>query len=211
MKARFHPIVLSLACAWFLGSASAQVPANPPYVFLAADDPAFAEVRRLGERTADQAGGALIMELRRLSATASTAQVVGAVHLKNYKLPASAPGRPRVIAVRRTSNQIRDPANNPDAADQAALDRIRAEIEGGDEVSSLLLQRVTLPGQREEWRFYRPLVLLKQCVDCHGKPSALAPGVEAALAQLYPQDKAVGYNAGQWRGLLRVSLLWPAD
>lgn len=207
MQMRALTTLASLAWACALTLVRADEPALP-FLFLDPDDPAFADVRRQGERVVDQAGSALVLELRRLSATAPAAQILGSVHLKNYRLPAAAAGRPRVTAVRHFSSQLRDPANAPDAADQAALDRIRQQIESGDDVSPLLLQRVTVPGTPPEWRVYRPLVLLPECVVCHGTPDKLGPGVADALKPLYPADKATGYRAGQWRGLLRVSLAW---
>lgn len=139
-------------------------------------------------------------------ADTAPAMALGRLHLKDYKPPASPKGLPTVTVLRRTSLQVRNPANTPDVADQAALARIEDEINHGDPVSSVLIQRVTLPGQTPEWRVYRPLVVLKQCLACHGTESTLAPGVADALKVFYPADKAINYRAGSWRGLLRASI-----
>jgi hypothetical protein len=53
---------------------------------------------------------------------------------------------------------------------------------------------------------YRPVGVAPPCLACHGPADTLAPGVRTKLAALYPSDQATGYAAGQWRGLLRVSL-----
>lgn len=133
------------------------------------------------------------------------------MHLKNYKLPAATPGQPAVTAIKRTSLRVRNPANTPDIADRAALETIARQIERGDPVSSLLVQQVSLPGQPAEWRVYRPMVVLRQCLDCHGADSTLAFGVADALQALYPTDTATGYRPGEWRGLIRVSIVEPAQ
>jgi hypothetical protein len=211
MKARSYPIVLSLACglAAFARLQAAES-ATPPYSFVDANDPAFAEISRLGQRTIDQAGQALVVEVRHVLADNTAALALGKLHLKDYKLPAPIPGRPAVIELRRTSLRVRNPANAPDAADRAALERIQRQLEQGDPVDNLLVQRVTLPGMAPEWRVYRPLVTLKLCLDCHGRTETLAPGVAETLQVFFPADKAVDYRDNEWRGLFRVSIVEPA-
>jgi len=210
MKARFYPVVLSQACVFAaLAALRAAAADASPHAFVDPDDPAVAEIRRLGERTLDQSGNALLLEVRRVLADTTPALAIGKLHLKDYRPPPAAPGKPAVTALRRTSRQIRNPANAPDAADLAALERIEGQLERGDPVDRLLLQRVTFPGQPPEWRVYRPLVALKQCLDCHGPSATLAPGVAETLKVFYPADLAVNYRAGAWRGLLRASISEP--
>lgn len=208
MKARFYPVVLSLACGLAAGSAvlAADAAAPTPHAFVDPADPAVAEIRKLGERALDLSGTALIVEVRRVMADNTAALAIGKLHLKDYKLPATQPGQPAITAIRRTSLRVRNPANAPDAADLAALERIQGQLENGDEVSKVLVQRVTLPGQQPEWRVYRPLVTLKQCLDCHGGPEALAPGVADTLKVFYPADQATNFRTGSWRGLIRASI-----
>jgi cytochrome c5 len=105
---------------------------------------------------------------------------------------------------------VRNPANAPDAADRAALDQIKDQLEQGEPVAKVIVQKVTRPGQPAEWRVYRPLVVIKQCLVCHGESATLAPGVLDALKVFYPHDTAVDYKEGDWRGLLRVTIVVPA-
>ncbi len=211
MKARSYPVVLSLACflAAFAAAQAADA-ATPPHAFVSPDEPLVAAIRQTGERAIDHSGSALLMEVRRVMASTTPALAIGMLHLKDYKLPAATPGQPVVTAIRRTSLLVRNPANSPDAADLAALERIQSQLERGDEVDRLIVQRVTLPGQPPEWRVYRPLVTLKQCLECHGPPGTLAPGVPDTLKVFYPADKALNYRTGSWRGLIRVSVSEPA-
>ena len=207
MKARFYPVVLSLACflAAFAAAQAADA-ATPPHAFVNPDEPLVAAIRQTGERAIDHSGSALLMEVRRVMASTTPALAIGMLHLKDYKLPAAAPGQPVVTAIRRTSLLVRNPANSPDVADLAALERIQHQLELGEEVDKVIVQRVTLPGQPPEWRVYRPLVTLKQCLDCHGPPGTLAPGVPDTLKVFYPADKALNFRTGSWRGLIRASL-----
>jgi len=211
MRARSCAIVLSLACGFVAGPAAiAADPADLSHVFIDPADPAVAEIRKLGEHVLERAGTAMFMEVRHVLAEDAPALAIGKVHLKDYKLPPAAPGRPAVIAIRRTSLQVRNPANAPDAADRAALEFIQNQLQQGDDVAKELIQHVTLPGQPPEWRVYRPLVTLKECLACHGPADALAPGVAGTLKIFYPSDQAVNFKASSWRGLIRVSIAEPA-
>ena len=42
------------------------------------------------------------------------------------------------------------------------------------------------------------------CLNCHGPQASLSAAVREKLAALYPQDKAVGYTAGQIRGAMTL-------
>lgn len=209
MKARLYPVVLSLAWACAISPSRVQAAAEPSSAFVDPADPAAAAYRQQGERVIDQVGGSLISELHKVLSSMPTALALGSVHLKNYRPPSSPRGKPPVITVRRTSLQVRNPANAPDAADRAALERIQAAVDGGEPIPPVLIQKIEAPGQPVEWRVYRPLAVLKDCIDCHGPKRSIAPDVLATLSKLYPDDKAVDYPAGAWRGVIRVSLADP--
>jgi hypothetical protein len=49
----------------------------------------------------------------------------------------------------------------------------------------------------------KPIVTAPLCLTCHGE--TLAPGVAAAVESRYPQDRAVGFAAGDLRGAFHVS------
>lgn len=206
MKARFRPIVLSLACGLVLNphSRGGESPAGT-YTFVDADVPAMAEIRQVGEHAIDQIAYAMIQEVSRVLRNNPPAAAIGLLHLKNFKLPASSE---RLVAVeyRRTSLRVRNPANSPDPGDQKVLDRIMSQLKNGDSVSPVLILHVDHPGLPPEWRVYRPLATLKQCLVCHGPADSLDSAVSAALNKLYPDDAAVNYHHGEWRGVIRVSI-----
>jgi mono/diheme cytochrome c family protein len=41
------------------------------------------------------------------------------------------------------------------------------------------------------------------CAACHG--TNIAPGVQAKLAELYPNDQATGFKPGELRGAILIS------
>lgn len=172
-------------------------------------DAALIGIRTLGERTIDRIGGAMITEVERILTTKGLDAAVEELHLKSLKLPKPTDGKPRVVAMKRTSLRIRNPDNAPDAADMAALQRI-AETLGGDEPPpKVLFQKVETSDAQVEWRVYRPIAVTEHCLLCHGKGDALQPSVQSAVARHYPEDKAVNYSAYDWRGVIRVSITEP--
>jgi len=44
------------------------------------------------------------------------------------------------------------------------------------------------------------------CLQCHGEPAKLAPGVAEALKELYPDDQATGYSLGDLRGAISIRI-----
>lgn len=105
------------------------------------------------------------------------------------------------FAIKRTSWRVRNPDNAPDALEQQALDHF-ASVAAAGEVPQPWVQSNPDGG----YRFYRPLPTAALCLNCHGGPDQLAEGIPEVLAELYPDDRAVGFAEGELRGLLRVSV-----
>jgi hypothetical protein len=105
------------------------------------------------------------------------------------------------LRVRRTTRGLRNRANAPDSLEEAALAWFEAEKARGGVFPSSWVQ-----DSGEEVRYYRPLVMNGLCVQCHGPSESLTEDVRAALAERYPDDDATGYEVGDLRGLIRVSI-----
>ncbi len=57
------------------------------------------------------------------------------------------------------------------------------------------------------YRYYRPLKVGKVCLTCHGPVETLDPELRKTLKELYPEDRATGYRAGDLRGVVSVTLV----
>ena len=106
------------------------------------------------------------------------------------------------ISIKRVSERHRNPENAPDAS----------EIEAIRHFDAALADDGVLPGDwvqetpAGELRYYRPLTIAPPCLNCHGDPDAMDPRIIEALHSTYPDDQATGYEAGDLRGLIRVSV-----
>lgn len=119
-----------------------------------------------------------------------------AVTACNTKAPAiTAAAAQAEVTVGRTSHKLRNPGNAPAPwlvpllDEYARLPKDQAkprvvDIEGGGK------------------GYVEPLYVGGLCVTCHGAQEGLPPPVKDRLAALYPQDAAVGYAAGDFRGLI---------
>jgi len=106
------------------------------------------------------------------------------------------------LSLKRTSFRYRNPDNAPDEAEEMALRYYEEEILAGREAPAHFVQRVS----EEELRYYRPLFVAEFCLQCHGNRESMDPEVRAKLDAEYPGDLATGYEAGDFRGLVRVSV-----
>ncbi len=190
-------------------AAAPAKPSGPPKIeFVDPASPMVSALKRHGETAAGVVSKRL---LDALNAALASGGPVAAVEVCQTKAPAltaeKLPNRSPVTAVKRTSLRLRNPANAPDDAERAALDRVAAAVAKGEPPPAVLVQRIqTSDTAKPEWRVYKPIVAQPACLVCHGDPAAQPPGLRAALQQRYPADAATGYAAGEWRGLLRLTV-----
>jgi hypothetical protein len=109
------------------------------------------------------------------------------------------------MELKRVSFRNRNPQNAPDALEAAALRYFQELSEQGDSLPQEWVQADGVGGSR----YYKPLFVADFCVQCHGSPEQISPAVQEILAERYPDDEALGYAEGDFRGLIRVSV--PAE
>jgi hypothetical protein len=190
-------MVLLAACSNDGGSSDASDTARA----LAAEDSAYAV-----EQGGAIAGAIASGLVQRLQAELATAGAAGAVDfcaraalILTDSLVAE---QPVGTAVRRTATRIRNPSNAPDDLEAVAL----AWFDSVHAMTGAVPQYLVQDAGAGEVRLYRPLMIQPFCTQCHGSPSDLAPGVQAILDERYPDDRAIGYQDGDLRGVIRVSL-----
>ena len=204
MKSRV-PFGVALAMTALATAPAADTP-TVSAAFVDPDAPEHTEIRDLGERAINRLGVTLVNEVSVAVSKGGAAKAVDVCHLKALPLTGEIiAGMPRITAVKRTSQKLRNPANAPDEAEKHALAKVEKELAAG-RLPKVLVQRIDLPGGKPEWRVYRPVGIAPQCVTCHGPRESLDAGLVARLAEKYPDDQATGYAAGQWRGLIRVTV-----
>ena len=116
-------------------------------------------------------------------------QAVGACNLEAPGIAAA--HSQQGTKVGRASHRLRNPANAPPDWVKPILD---AYLE---DASDRAPRATTLPGGASG--YVEPILVQPLCLTCHGK--AIAPDVAARIAELYPDDAAVGLDEGELRGV----------
>lgn len=106
--------------------------------------------------------------------------------------------------VRRVSLRPRNPKAVPDAWERAALEDFDRRAAAGESPATLERAEVVVEGGQSVQRYMRALPTQSLCLACHGESAQLSPAVSARLKELYPDDRAVGYTAGQIRGAMTI-------
>ena len=101
------------------------------------------------------------------------------------------------IRVGRTSDRLRNPANAPRPWMEPLLAQL-AEQKPPPGSGSV----VALEGDRVG--YVEPIYLMPLCATCHG--ASVPPELLAHIRQRYPEDRAVGYEPGDLRGMFWVEV-----
>lgn len=142
-----------------------------------------------------------------LSARLMTAIEQGGVpHAVKYCNTAALPlidslSKAHQASIRRTSLKVRNVQDVPQGWEKKILAEYQALLaEGkrpGPVVKKLDQKRVA---------FAAPIFIAQPCLKCHGKlGETLNDQHYTIIKQLYPQDQAIGYVDGDWRGMWSVT------
>ena len=123
---------------------------------------------------------------------------VEAISACQLKAPAIAQEQSQgAVRVGRASHRLRNPAN---VAPDWVAPILSAYLE---DAANRAAQTVVLPGGVSG--YVEPILAQPLCLTCHGE--TLAPPVAARIRELYPDDRAVGFEAGDLRGVFWIEYL----
>ena len=102
--------------------------------------------------------------------------------------------------IRRSSFKVRNPANRPTPHEKVALKVYQNEHLKGNPLEPRVVRL-----DSAAVAFYAPIMVQPLCLKCHGKlGESLKEADYAIIEDLYPEDKAIGYSAGDWRGMWSI-------
>lgn len=104
------------------------------------------------------------------------------------------------FSVTRVSTRYRNPEMGvPESWEAEVLEDFERRKRAGSDPATLVYSAIA----EGEYRFMKAIPTGPLCLNCHG--SALAPAVSARLSELYPDDRATGYEVGDIRGAFVVT------
>lgn len=109
------------------------------------------------------------------------------------------------VVIKRISQKNRNPQNAPNAQEEKAIDFFTTKIKNNSEVPG---HHLVKNKEKEQVfvNYYRPLYVAPLCLQCHGDPKNMSSDIQKILKSKYPQDKAVGFKPGDFRGVLKVAI-----
>lgn len=107
------------------------------------------------------------------------------------------------IQIKRITYKTRNPENEPNDIEKSALDHFQNLLDKDEELPDHYVQKVT---QKDvvQYYYYKPLMIQNVCLGCHGDPENMDTKLLSQISKLYPEDKALGYKEGDFRGLISV-------
>ena len=125
--------------------------------------------------------------------------VVEAINYCNLEAPEIAAKVPAGVEVGRTSHKVRNPDNEPSKLLKGPLGYYLDQESKGNKAGGNITQ---LPSG--EWLYVEPIYTQAVCLACHGQN--IAPEVQAAINEKYPDDQATGFKEGELRGMFWLKL-----
>ncbi|MCK9996471.1 MAG: DUF3365 domain-containing protein [Candidatus Krumholzibacteria bacterium] len=112
------------------------------------------------------------------------------------------------LEVGRTSQKFRNPSNAPDGWENAGLETFAARITAGENFQDMEMWATVINAEGgRTFRYLRAIRTGSLCLECHGDDPI--PHIAEILADLYPEDHALGFSAGDMRGAYTVKLELP--
>lgn len=105
------------------------------------------------------------------------------------------------VKIRRVSDKPRNPENTANNDEVELIAFYQSEINTGKEPNGRIVK--SKDGTNV---FHAPIVTNDMCLKCHGEKKDIEKNVFNKINELYPNDKAKGYNENEVRGIWRILL-----
>ena len=130
---------------------------------------------------------------------------VNAIQVCNKRAPEIAAGfsEQKGWMVARTSLKYRNPDNAPDAWERTVLEQFEERKANGEDPKQMAYADVVEDDGAKKFRFMKAIPTAPVCLACHGE--TIDAAVEARIQELYPEDRARGFNAGDIRGAFTIT------
>ena len=161
-------------------------------------------IKPLGDQISKDLISSLQTELKK---AIQTGGILSAIEVCNLKaLPITdiiAKSTDNNVDIKRTTYKYRNKLNAPDDFEKLALDHFHSIIENKEILPESYIQKIEEKGEINFY-YYRPLKTGTVCLNCHGTNEIITTQTQSIIQDYYPEDKAVGYKEGEFRGLIRI-------
>ncbi len=108
------------------------------------------------------------------------------------------------VSVKRISLRNRDKNNYPSSKDEIAmLKKLTAQAKAGKKLPKMIVEKIS----NNHYKVYKPIFIKKKCLVCHGDAKHRSKEAYKIIKEKYPNDKAIGYKVGDFRGAFLVNII----
>ncbi len=104
--------------------------------------------------------------------------------------------------ISRTSLKPRNIKNAPDAWEASVLQSFEKRKFAGEDIAKIDYVEIVQKNGQSVFRYMKAIPTQGLCLSCHG--DLISPDVSDKLRQLYPDDKATGFQVGDIRGAFSI-------
>ena len=108
------------------------------------------------------------------------------------------------LKISRVSLKNRNADNAPDEWQKSVLEDFERRKAAGDAVDTIDFSEIVQTSAGKEFRYLKAIPTGEVCLSCHG--THIHDEVKAKLDELYPDDKARGFEPGDIRGAFYVTI-----
>lgn len=102
--------------------------------------------------------------------------------------------------IKRVSDKPRNPKNKVNSAEEIYIQMFKEDIKNNKDSEPIVVEN------SNNVNVYYPIITNSMCLQCHGAPkSQIRETILAGINNKYPNDKAIGYNINEVRGIWNVS------
>lgn len=113
--------------------------------------------------------------------------------------------------ITRLGTRARNPMlGTADVWEQKVLKDFAERMGKGEAPEAITFSEVVTEPDGRYFRYMQAIGVGPQCLMCHGASDQVPEAVQAVLKAQYPQDRAVGYKAGELRGAVSIKRPLPA-
>ena len=104
------------------------------------------------------------------------------------------------VTIKRTSDKLRNQQNKPSERELEIINNYHKLISEKKEIAPI----VEVDSNNKK-HYYAPITVKANCLACHGKVDEFVSiKTDSIIRSLYPNDKAIGYNEGDLRGIWSI-------
>jgi len=172
------------------------------YSFINAKELSEMEVKKIAKEAIKNVGGKLkhtLMQKVKNDGVASAADFCSSEAGKLAKEASKT--LPEGVSVKRITNKPRNSINKATIENLKVLSTIELKMKEG-KTPAMVVRKLS----NNHYQVYKPLVIGKNCLNCHGDSSTRNKQAYQIIQKKYPNDKAIGYKKGELRGAFLVDI-----